>query len=295
MRLGFELVTASVLRRMVVDEYGGEQAVPDRAFAPAVTSILARLATSHHLVVCGAGAEALVNGFPAVLRVAVTAPERFRVGTLMIEHSLEKAAAQALLKQIEREQLAGRKRQFGRARAAADEFDLALNAATFDADQMAHWIAEVAVSRGLAERGLLTSSQEAAIAFEARLKLARHRIAPAGRAELTKKPFVNAAEQIFANLLDFYRIAWEYEPKSFPIQWGRDGKVLESFTPDFFLPDLDQYIELTTMKQANVTRKNRKVKLLRTIYPHINIQVFYQRDFQQLVFKYGLGEKAMPA
>ncbi len=45
------------------------------------------------------------------------------------------------------------------------------------------------------------------------------------------------------------------------------------------------------MKQANVTRKNRKIRLLRSIYPHVNIQVFYQKDVQDLVTKYGLPER----
>jgi hypoxanthine phosphoribosyltransferase len=93
---------------------------------------------------------------------------------------------------------------------------------------------------------------------------------------------------MFANLLDFYRIEWQYEPRSFPLQWDKDGRISEAFTPDFYLPEFDLYVELTTMKQALVTRKNRKVKLLRAVYPHINIQVFYQKDFQDLVFKYGL-------
>jgi hypoxanthine phosphoribosyltransferase len=100
---------------------------------------------------------------------------------------------------------------------------------------------------------------------------------------------------MFANLLDFYRIAWEYEPRSFPIQYDPDGKPLEFFTPDFFLPEFDAYIELTTMKQAHVTRKNRKVRLLRELYPGINIQVFYQKDFENLIFKYGLAERPVEA
>ena len=71
----------------------------------------------------------------------------------------------------------------------------------------------------------------------------------------------------------------------------RDGNALESFTPDFYLPEFDVYIELTTMKQAHVTRKNRKVRLLRELYPQINIQVFYQKDFENLIFKYGLADR----
>ena len=71
-----------------------------------------------------------------------------------------------------------------------------------------------------------------------------------------------------------------------------DGRVLESFTPDFYLPEFNLYVELTTMKQSLVTKKNRKVKLLRLVYPNVNIQVFYQKDFENLIFKYGLAERA---
>ncbi len=100
-----------------------------------------------------------------------------------------------------------------------------------------------------------------------RLKLARYGIVPPGKITLRKKIFANQSEEMFANLLDFYRIAWEYEPRSFPVQYDRDGAVLEAFTPDFYLPEFDLYVELTTMKQSLVTRKNRKVRLLRELYP----------------------------
>ncbi|HYK62922.1 MAG TPA: hypothetical protein VEV85_26025, partial [Bryobacteraceae bacterium] len=131
---------------------------------------------------------------------------------------------------------------------------------------------------------------EAELQFQTRLELARHGITPAGRANLKPVTFGHPSEEVFANLLDFYRIQWEYEPRSFALQWDKDGNVIEAFTPDFYLPDLDLYVELTTMKQALVTPKNRKIKLLRAVYPHINIQVFYQKDFQDLIFKYGLRQ-----
>jgi len=129
---------------------------------------------------------------------------------------------------------------------------------------------------------------EAKLQFQIRLELARHGIVPAGHAHLKKVAFGHPSEEVFANLLDFYRIQWLYEPRSFPLQWDKDGNVIEAFTPDFYLPEFDLYVELTTMKQSLVTRKNRKIKLLRAIYPHVNIQVFYQKDFQDLIFKYGL-------
>ena len=116
---------------------------------------------------------------------------------------------------------------------------------------------------------------------------------PSARASLKKAQFSHPSEEIFANLLDFYRIAWEYEPKSFPIAWDAAGRVLEAFTPDFFLPESDMYVELTTMKQSLVTKKNRKIRLLREIYPGVNIQVFYQKDLQELALKYGLAPAAV--
>jgi cytidylate kinase len=290
-RLQYEFLSESALRRTVVEEFGSETVIPDKVYPHALTAILARLATQHHLVVCAPGAESVIGEFPGTLRVWVTARESHRVGSLMIDHRLDRTAARVLLRQLEREQRAVRRRQFGRSIPRPQDFDLSFNAETFDTDQVAAMIERAAEARELGEQRHLSSSTEATIQFGVRLRLARHGITPAGKVSLTRKPFVNTSEEIFANLLDYYRIAWEYEPRSFPVQWGKDGKVTESFTPDFYLPEIDLYVELTTMKQAHVTRKNRKVKLLRTIYPHINIQVFYQKDFQNLVFKYGLAER----
>jgi hypoxanthine phosphoribosyltransferase len=104
--------------------------------------------------------------------------------------------------------------------------------------------------------------------------------------------FANAAEEEFARILDFYGIRWEYEPRSFVLSWDRQGRPRERFTPDFYLPDFDLYIELTTLKQALVTRKNRKVRRLRQLYPHVNLRVFYGRDFRNLLLKYGLRPPA---
>ncbi len=101
-------------------------------------------------------------------------------------------------------------------------------------------------------------------------------------------PFAHRAEADFAELLNFYRIPWLYEPTSFAIVWEGDA-VLEMFTPDFYLPDQDLYVELTTMKQSLVTKKNRKVRLLRELYPELHIKLLYRRDYQQLVAQYGYG------
>jgi hypoxanthine phosphoribosyltransferase len=100
--------------------------------------------------------------------------------------------------------------------------------------------------------------------------------------------FAHPSEQEFARFLDYYRIRWQYEPVSFPIAW-EGTRVAEMFTPDFYLPEHDLYIELTTMKQSLVTPKNRKLRLVRELYPELNVRLLYRRDYQQLLAKAGYG------
>jgi hypothetical protein len=285
--LQFELVTDARLTQWIREEFG-ETPMPPRAWAPAAVSILARMATEHHLAIALAGAEALFPPTPLVMRAGIVASEARRVGNVMLDQRLERPAAKAALAKLDLDAKRLRKARLGRLAPKPESFDVMLNAEHMDPGQMAEILRAAAAARGLVEQGLLSQAAEVKTQFETRLKLAKYGIVPAGHARLKRAAFGHPSEEIFANLLDFYRIAWEYEPRSFPLQWDKDGKVIEAFTPDFYLPEFDLYVELTTMKQSLVTRKNRKVKLLRAVYPHINIQVFYQKDFQDLVFKYGL-------
>lgn len=98
--------------------------------------------------------------------------------------------------------------------------------------------------------------------------------------------FAHASEEEFARILDFYHIAWQYEPRTFVLERDEAGNILKSFTPDFYLPDHDLYIEITTLKQSLVTKKNRKVRLLRELYPEINIKLLYASDYNKLLEKF---------
>jgi hypoxanthine phosphoribosyltransferase len=108
--------------------------------------------------------------------------------------------------------------------------------------------------------------------------------------------FAHESEAELARILDYYGIEWRYEPDVFPISWNASGAVVESFAPDFYLPQVDLYVELTTLKQSLVRRKNRKLRHLRVLYPEIRVKLFYARDFKALMVKYGrralLGELA---
>ena len=90
-----------------------------------------------------------------------------------------------------------------------------------------------------------------------------------------------------ARILDFYDVRWEYEPTTFPILWNLEGDVVESFAPDFYLPELDVFLEMTTLKQRLVRKKNRKLRRLRELYPDVRIKLFYARDFRAMMLKYG--------
>lgn len=106
--------------------------------------------------------------------------------------------------------------------------------------------------------------------------------------------FQHRSERRFARLLDFYGVAWEYEPDEFPIEWDDTGEPRSWFRPDFHVPAFDLYIEITTSQQRLVTKKNRKLRLLRAHHPRIRCKLFYQRDYLELVRKYGLDEGLQP-
>lgn len=106
--------------------------------------------------------------------------------------------------------------------------------------------------------------------------------------EFGSAAFAHPAEAEFASFLDFFRIRWRYEPKSFPLRW-RDGRIAEMFTPDFYLPEQDLFVELTTMRQSLVTRKHRKVRRLRELYPNVNVVLLHRKAFHELLARFGYG------
>ena len=127
------------------------------------------------------------------------------------------------------------------------------------------------------------------------------RVSRRGRATRAAKPpppptdtrvaaaqFAHESEVEFARILDFYGITWIYEPRSFPLRWDGE-RIVEAFTPDFFLPDLNLYVELTTMRQRLATEKNRKMRLVRELYPEIQIRLLNKKDYLRLLAKYGYG------
>lgn len=259
--LGFELLTESALRQSATSELRAlglspmsdpirHQVLSEKEWPLVARWLIAKRGLERHVVIASTDPDCL-GDLPQHLRVLVTGPAGIESKRKPADH----------------------------------DRDLSLDPAACTLNEMAAVILNAAQNRRLVESGFLPSHVEARIQFETRLILARHWKGPAIR-PTQHKAFGHPSEEVFANLLNSYQVHWDYEPRSFPLRWDKDGKVLEAFTPDFYLPALDLYIELTTMKQAHVTKKNRKVRLLRAIYPHINIQVCYQKDFQNLVARH---------
>jgi hypothetical protein len=109
------------------------------------------------------------------------------------------------------------------------------------------------------------------------------------RPDAPATPFAHESEERFARILDFYNVAWEYEPVEFVLEWDRSGRPTAAFRPDFWLPNPGLFVELTTLNQRLVTKKNGKIRRLGELYPEVRVTVLYQRDTLALLAKYGLA------
>jgi len=260
----------------------GEGGDPDDERIREITEgIIYHLSFQENLVLLGHGGQFLFRGCPSVFHVRIQASLPHRVGNFPAG---ERGKPESVLQRREQQRRRLVRRAFGADLTSPEHYDLVLKMDTLGVHG--------AVKTVLASLEGLPWREDGD--FESIRSYGRDR----GVREVLLEPlpaivqgeasFAHPSEAEFARVLDFYRIRWEYEPTSFPIEWWPDGRVKESFTPDFFLPDLGTYLELTTMKQALVTKKNRKVRRFRELYPERKLNIFYGRDYRRLALKYGL-------
>ncbi|MCU1489307.1 MAG: uncharacterized protein JWM85_712 [Acidimicrobiaceae bacterium] len=107
--------------------------------------------------------------------------------------------------------------------------------------------------------------------------------------------FAHPSEAKLAELLDFYGVRYEYEPVEFTLAWDERGRPCSAFRPDFYLPDENLFLELTTLRQDLVTRKNRKLRRLAELYPEVRVRMLYRRDYANLLLKADLAGLARRA
>ena len=113
-----------------------------------------------------------------------------------------------------------------------------------------------------------------------------------GDTQQSQPKFVHRIEETFAQILDYYGIRWQYEPQTFDLEWDRNGRVTVAFTPDFYLPDEELYVELTTLRPKLMRHKNRKLRRMHELYPDVKIKLFRRQDLRDMMFKYGMDREA---
>ncbi len=258
-----------------------------KVFDEMMRSAIAEVAATHNVVILGSGAQFLFAKVAASLHVQIVAPLPYRIARVMRLAQTDKAGAEKIIEGRDRSKETFIRTLYGKDWRDPAWYDLVLNIDHFSNEMAAGIIARAAHAKGIEATAVELPAQLREDILTAKLDVAQ--MAELETTEDQLPEFAHPSEREFARVMDFYRIRWQYEPKTFPIECDENKNVVSAFTPDFYLPDLDLFIELTTMKQSLVTKKNRKVRRLRELYPEVNIKILYERDYRNLIWKYGLA------
>ncbi len=258
-----------------------------RMYDEMVRSALAEVARLHNVVVLGSGAQFLFARVLASVHVQIVAPMPYRIARVMRFAGVDREGAERLIHSRDESRRSFTSHLYNADWRDPVHYDLVLNLDRFSNEVAVKIIMEAAKTKGIEARDVELPLQLREEILTAKLDVAELAHLEFENGKLPE--FAHSSEKEFARVMDFYRIRWQYEPRTFPIEWDDQKNVIAAFTPDFYLPDLDLYIELTTMKQSLVTKKNRKVRMLRELYPEVNIKILYERDYRNLIWKYGLS------
>ncbi len=286
-KLGFELITHDTWLSMFLDtaaspherhmlnesaKYYLTASQTGDTFLDLLSQNLRAFTRTHNAVLVGFGSQAIYANDDSALHIRVFAPDSVRIARLKKQYHVSDAQAEQILSKADKKQKKFVYTLFGASVAEASQYHLTLNTANLGADECVAAVMALHEQRAIKRR-----IEQHADHISAKANLS-------GLAVLK-----NESEIEFARLLDMYHIEWVYEPKTFPVEWDAGGNVISAFSPDFYLPKFDTFIELTTMNQKYVTDKNKKVKKLRELYPGINIKVVYKKDFHSLAERFNLS------
>lgn len=303
-RLGFTIVGPEQVESTIREKYQLEYSLSgvirqtpresqtSKIFANLISVILTDMAVLKDLVVLECGGQFIFRAYPNALHVRVVAPRDIRAHNIMKENGVSFERALQEIDENDRKHIRFLRSSFRRPSENPERYDLSLNTGAIDLVQGAEIILFAVKAKGLTDFGMVSSETVARVRLRNQIRLVKALTRLSLEKNQTLTQFAHPSELVFARLLDFYGIRWEYEPRTFPLRHDENGNIAEAFSPDFYLPDSDLYVELTTMKQSLVTKKNRKVKRLRELYPDIEIRLLYQKDFEDLIFKYAAGNHA---
>ncbi|NCC48355.1 MAG: cytidylate kinase-like family protein [Clostridia bacterium] len=235
---------------------------------------LLKAAESQSMVLVGFGSQLIFADHPEAQHIRVIAPEPIRIDRIRGRFGVSEQDARQILVTADRRHRRFVSTVFSVDLTDASLYDLTLNTGHLSIDACVASI--VAIRQELETMQRLKSEQ-----IQPDVKLNQNLV----------PDFKHPAEIEFARILDMYQIEWKYEPKTFPVEWDAEGNVTLAFSPDFYLPQFDTYLELTTMNQKYVTMKNRKARRLRELYPGIHVKIVYKKDFQSLIERFS-GQEA---
>lgn len=218
------------------------------------------------LIILGMGGSVLLSGFPGALHVRVTASETTRLNTIARKYHITSDEASEVLTIADRKHRKFVRTVYGKDITSPEQFDLILNTDRLSVDECVDAVVELARKHDLRVRLSESNENSGTIDHQTR-----------------NTAFKNETEEEFARILSMYNIEWLYEPKTFPVEWDAEGNVTMAISPDFYLPRFNLYLELTTMDQRYVTKKNKKMRLVKELYPGTNIRIVYKKDFNELV------------
>ncbi len=297
-RLGFSLITPAKVDEIIHARYqldyslSGEIAQTPREhdssklFANLISAILTDMAVWQDMVVLECGGQFVFRAFPNAMHVRVVAAKDIRVHNLMQDQGISFGQALKDIDDHYRRMVRFLRSTFRRPIETPERYDLIINASCFDLNQSLDLIMSAAREKKLADFGMVSNETAERARLRNQIRLVRSLTKLSIERDQSLMQFAHPSEMVFARLLDFYGIRWQYEPRTFPLSYDEKGNIAEAFSPDFYLPDSDLYVELTTMKQSLVTKKNRKVRRLLELHPEIKIHLLYQKDYEDLLFKY---------
>lgn len=251
------------------------QAKDGISFKEHIQNKLLEEASKGPCVILGIGGQIVFSNHPDAINIRVIASDTTRLMRFINRYGIKEAEAEKLLRQSDRRHKRFISTLYDVDWASPHLYDMILNTDHMSIEQCVELIAFN-------------------ICLKDSLKFQNSFDCSSTKVEniLSKKPiFKHPAEEEFANILNMHGIAWQYEPNTFPVKWDAEGNVTMAISPDFYLPKFDTYIEITTMDQKYVTSKNKKIRLVKELYPDINIKIVYKKDFYSLLERFGFSGK----
>ncbi len=251
----------------------------DRRYVEAMHDLIYDLAIRNNLVILGRGGSVLFRDYPPALHVRVIAQFGTRVKNVMKMYNLASETAVKLVKEQDREKSRYCRQVFDFSWNNLRLYDLVLSTEKMDLEDAADLV--IAAYRIHAEPREVKDGPAVGDIEE------RSFFQPP---EADREQFMHPSEEEFAHMLDFYRIRWQYEPRTFFLEWDSEGNIVEAFSPDFYLPDQDLFIELTTQKPRQAWKKNRKIRRMKELYPQINVRLIGKKGFESLLKKHSIEQ-----